>query len=65
MSYLNFNHIFLNKILIFDYIDNFILTINTELFFIFQLLTLNAVEDKSENKVSGKLSITSGKFTIR
>jgi hypothetical protein len=36
-------------------LNNFILTINTELFFIFQLLTLNAIEDKSERKIlSGK-----------
>ena len=34
--------------------NNFIVTINTELFFLFQLLTLNSLEDKNESQNSGK-----------
>lgn len=35
--------------------DNFILTLNTELFFLFQLLTLNSIEDKTNSISKGKI----------
>ncbi len=36
-------------------LNNFIVTINIELFFLFQLLTLNSIEDKNELQILGKL----------
>jgi hypothetical protein len=35
-------------------LNNFIVTINIELFFLFQLLTLNSIEDKNESQFLGK-----------
>ncbi len=38
-------------------LNNFIVTINIELFFLFQLLTLNSIEDKNESQLFGKFAI--------
>lgn len=48
-------HFFLTKTLLLTFKkDNFALTLNTELFFLFQLLTLNSIEDKRNCNPKGK-----------